>query len=105
MYVSALIRVPDPGSRDRDVVLASAGLLGKTKRGVGNLEQGGNGERMRKGRSVYEQPGTKVNRVASRQRRVSKYVKGNKGKLTGNSKGRKNKGLRYNLCYELYMCI
>jgi hypothetical protein len=26
--------VPDPGSRDQDVVLASAGLLGKPKRGV-----------------------------------------------------------------------
>jgi hypothetical protein len=64
--------VPDPGSRDRDVVLASVGLLGKPKRGVRNLEQGGDGEGMRKGRSVYKQPGTKVDRVASRQRRVSK---------------------------------
>ncbi len=64
--------VPDPGSWDQDVVLASAGLLGKPKGGVGNLEQGGNGEGMRKGRSVYEQPGTKVDRVSLRQRRVSK---------------------------------
>jgi hypothetical protein len=67
-----IVTVPDPGSQDRDVVLASAGLLGKPERGVGNLEQGGNGEGMRKGRSVYEQPGTKVDRVASHQRRVSK---------------------------------
>ncbi len=33
---------------------------------------------MRKGRSVYEQPGTKVDRVASCQRRDSKQVKGKK---------------------------
>jgi hypothetical protein len=31
--------------------------------------------------------------------------KGNKGKLTGNSKGSKSRGLRYDMCYELYMCI
>ncbi len=66
------IIVPDPGSQDRDVVLVSTGLLGKPKRGVGNLELGGDEEGMRKGRSVCEQPGTKVDRVASRQRRVSK---------------------------------
>jgi hypothetical protein len=30
--------VPDPGSRDRDITLVSAGLLGKPKEGVGNLE-------------------------------------------------------------------
>jgi hypothetical protein len=69
---------------------------------VGNLGQGGDGGGMRKGRSVYEQPGTKVDRVASCQRRVSKYVKGNKGKLTGNGMGSKNRDreLRYNLCCE-----
>jgi hypothetical protein len=32
---------------------------------------------MERGRSVYEQPGAKVDGVASRQRRDSKYVKGN----------------------------
>ncbi len=58
-----------PGSRRR---LSSSGLLGKPERGVGNLEWGGDGAGMRKGRSVYEQPGTKVDRVASHQRRVSK---------------------------------
>ncbi len=96
--------VPDPGSRDRDIVLVSAGLLGKPKE-VENLESGGDGEGMRKGRSVYEQPGTKVDRVGSRQRRVSKQVNGNKGKLTGNGKGSKNRELRYNMFYKLYMCI
>ena len=32
---------------------------------------------MRKGRSVYEQPGAKVDGIASPQRRDSKKVKGN----------------------------
>ncbi len=53
--------VPDPGSRDRDVVLVSVGLLGKPKGGLGIWNRVG----MRKGRSVYVQPGTKVDRVAS----------------------------------------
>jgi hypothetical protein len=66
------IIVPDPGSWDRDVVLVQPGVCWGNPRGVGNLEWGGDGEGMRKGRSVYEQPGTKVDRVASRQRRVSK---------------------------------
>jgi hypothetical protein len=60
--------VPDPGRGDRDVVLVSAGFVGETQGGSGIW----GGEGMRKGRSVYEQPGTKVDRVASRQRRVSK---------------------------------
>ncbi len=45
--------------------------------GVGNLEWGGNGEGMGRGRSVYEQPGAKVDGIASCQRRDSKKVKGN----------------------------
>jgi hypothetical protein len=28
-----IIPIPDPGSRDQDVILASVGLLGKPKRG------------------------------------------------------------------------
>ncbi len=40
--------------------------------GVGKLEWGGNGEGMRKGRSVYEQPGTRVGVIAPRKRRDSK---------------------------------
>jgi hypothetical protein len=66
------ITVPEPGSRDRDVVLVSMRFAGETQWGVRNLEWGEDGEGLRKGRSVYEQPGTKVERVASRQRRVSK---------------------------------
>jgi hypothetical protein len=64
--------VLDHGSRDRDVVLARRTIsLGKPQ-GVENLEWEGKGEGMRRGRSVYEQPGTKVDGIASRQRRVSK---------------------------------
>jgi hypothetical protein len=54
------IDVPDPGSRDRDVVLVSRGCWGNPK-GVGNLEQGGDGEGMRKGevglRATWDQGG------------------------------------------------
>ncbi len=35
--------------------------------GVGILERGGNGEGMETGRSVYEQPGTKVDGILSQQ--------------------------------------
>jgi hypothetical protein len=60
--------VPDHGSRDRVVVLVRCTInLGKP-RGVRNLGQGGNGE----GRSVYDLPGAKVDRIAARQRKVSK---------------------------------
>ncbi len=64
--------VPDPGSGDRDIVLVKHGACWGNPRGVGNLEWGGDGEGLRKGRSVHEQPGTKVDRIASCQRRVSK---------------------------------
>jgi hypothetical protein len=69
MYV---FLVPDHGSRDRDVVLVRRTIsLGKP-RGVGNLEWGEDGEGMGRGRSIYKQPGSKVDGIASRQRRVSK---------------------------------
>jgi hypothetical protein len=64
--------VPDHESRDRDVVLVRRTIYLGKPRGVGNLEWGGNGEGLRKGRSVYEQPGAKVDGIASRQRRDSK---------------------------------
>jgi hypothetical protein len=63
-----LISVPDLGSRDRNVVLVRHGACWGNPRGPGIW----NGEGLRKGRSVYEQLGTKVDRIASRQRRVSK---------------------------------
>jgi hypothetical protein len=60
--------VPDHGSRDRDVVLVTRTIsLGKPQ-GVGNLEWGwewgGNGE----GEVSLEQPGAKVDKIASPQR-------------------------------------
>ncbi len=58
--------VPDHESRDHDVVLVKRTIsLGKP-RGVGKLERGRNGEGMGKGRSVYEQPGAKVDGIAPR---------------------------------------
>ncbi len=53
------------------------------------LEGGGNGEGMRKGKSVYEQPGTRVDGIAPRKRRDSKKVKGNwqRGTSKGNKEG------------------
>jgi hypothetical protein len=64
--------VPDHESRDRDVVLVRRTIYLGKPRGLRNLEWGGNGEGLRKGRSVYEQPGAKADRIASRQRRDSK---------------------------------
>ncbi len=55
-------------SRDRDVVLIGRTIdLGKPW-GDGNLEWGGMG----RGRSVHEQPGTDVDRIAPHKRRDSK---------------------------------
>ncbi len=51
------------------------------------MEWGGDGEGMRKGRSVYEQPGTKVDRIASRQEGFQVSKGEWKGKLTGNEQG------------------
>ncbi len=59
--------VPDHGSRIRGVVLVRRIFSSGTPQGVGILEWGGDGERMEMGRSVYEQPGTKVDRILSHQ--------------------------------------
>jgi hypothetical protein len=64
--------VPDLGSRDRDVVLVRRVACRGNPKGGREFGMGGTGEDLGRGRSVYEQPGTKVDRVASRQRRVSK---------------------------------
>jgi hypothetical protein len=67
-----MITVPDCESRDYDVILVRrATYFGETP-GVGNLEWGGNGEDLRKGRSVHEQPGAKVDGIAPHKRRDSK---------------------------------
>ncbi len=57
--------VPDLGSRIRDVVLVRC-IFGSGKpQGVGILEWGGDEEGMGMGRSVYEQPRTKVDGILS----------------------------------------
>jgi hypothetical protein len=45
--------VPDPGSRDRVVVLIGMGCWGNRRRDAG-IWKGGNGEGLRKGRLVYK---------------------------------------------------
>ncbi len=59
--------VPDLGSRINDVVLVRRIFSSGKPQGVGILEWGGDREGMEMGRSVYEQPGTKVDRILSRQ--------------------------------------
>jgi hypothetical protein len=61
------LTVPDLGSRIRDVVLVRRIFSSGKPQGVGILEWGVDGEGMEMGRSVYEQPGTKVDRILSRQ--------------------------------------
>ncbi len=59
--ISSLKRlVLDHGSRDRDVILVRRTIHLGRPRGVGNLEWGGNGKGLGRGRSVYEKPGAKV---------------------------------------------
>jgi hypothetical protein len=59
--------VLDLGSRIRDVVLVGR-IFGSGKpKGVGILEWGGDEEGMEMGRSVYEQPGTKLDGILSHQ--------------------------------------
>jgi hypothetical protein len=55
--------VPDRRSRDHEVIVVRRTI----NLGTGNLEWGWNGEGLRKGRSVYEQPGTKVDGILSQK--------------------------------------
>ncbi len=61
--------VPDHESRDHDVVLVRLTIHLGNPLGVGKMEWGGNGEETGRGRSVYEQPGTKVDGFTPRKRR------------------------------------
>jgi hypothetical protein len=61
------IFVLDLVSQICDVVLVRRTLSSGKPHGVGILEWGGNGEGMEMGRSVYEQPGTKVDGIQSQQ--------------------------------------
>jgi hypothetical protein len=54
-------------SQSCDVVLVRRAFSSGKPQGVGILEWGGNGEGMGMGRSVYKQPGTKVDGILSQQ--------------------------------------
>ncbi len=62
-----LIPVLDLVSQVRDVVLVMCIFSSGKPQGVGILEGEYLGKGMEKGRSVYEQPGTKVDRFLSQQ--------------------------------------
>ncbi len=62
-YKNDIVLVPDKRSRILEVIIVRRLIY----LGTGNLEWGGNGEGLRKGRSVYEQPGTEVDRILSQQ--------------------------------------
>jgi hypothetical protein len=66
-WANRVVIVPDLASRIRDVVLVRRIFSSGKPHGVVNLEWGRNGEGMERGRSVYEQPGTKVDGILSRQ--------------------------------------
>jgi hypothetical protein len=62
-----ILIVPDLVSRIRDVVLVRRIFSSGKPQRVGILEWGGDGEGMEMGRSVCEQPGTKVDGILSHQ--------------------------------------
>ncbi len=62
-----VLLVLDLVSQFCDVVLVRRTFSSGKPQGVGILEWGGNGEGMETGRSVYEQPGTKVDGILSKQ--------------------------------------
>jgi hypothetical protein len=61
---------------------------------------------MGRGRSVHKQPGAKVDGIAPRKRRDSKYVKGNgRGANKETSKGSKKGELRHSLILSIYVRV
>jgi hypothetical protein len=102
---SGVACVLDLVSQICDVVLVRSTYSSGKPQGVGILEWGGNGEGMGMGRSVYEQSGTKVDRILSQQGgfQVSKgKLKGGKKEL---EKGKAEaRGLRHNCIVNLYAC-
>jgi hypothetical protein len=72
LSILVILSVPGSESRDRDVILGGEQLILGKPQGVGNLEWGGTGEGLRKGRSVHEQPGAKVDGIAPHKGRDSK---------------------------------
>jgi hypothetical protein len=74
--------------------------------GVGILEWGGDGEGMEMGRSVYEQPETKVDGILSRQGGFPSKEREMERKQEGIRKGKqKARGLRHNCVVTIYMYI
>jgi hypothetical protein len=65
--VSCISFVLDLVSQICDVILVRRTFSSGKPQGVGILEWRGNGEGMGMGRSVYEQPGTKVDEILSQQ--------------------------------------
>ncbi len=66
-WAKLTVLVLDSVSQICDVVLVRRALSSGKHQGVGILEWGGNGEGMEMGRSVYKQPGTKVDGILSQQ--------------------------------------
>ncbi len=64
--------VPDLGSRDRDIVLVRRVACWRNPKGGREFGMGRNWGELRKGRSVYEQPGAKVDGIAPHKERGSK---------------------------------
>ena len=72
------------------------------------MEWGGNGEGMGRGRSVYEQPGTRVDRIAPRKEegfQVSKRDLGERGVSKGNWQGELARGISKGLRHDLVLSI
>ncbi len=94
--------VLDLVSQVRDVVLVMCIFSSRKPQGVGILEWGVYGEGDGNGRSVYEQPGTKVDRILLQQGgfQVSK------GKRKGTRKGKaESKGIAPQLYCSFYIHV
>jgi hypothetical protein len=81
--------VPDLVSRIRDVILVRRIFSSGKPQGVGILEWGGDGE----GRSVYEQPGTKVDGILSHQGGFPSKQRDMEEKQREIRRGSKSKGI------------
>ena len=69
------------------------------------MEWVGDGEGMEMGRSVYEQPGTKVDGILSHQGGFPSKYREMEEKQRGIRKGKqKARGLRHNCVVNLYAC-
>ncbi len=91
-------------SQVRDVVLVKCIFSYRKPRGSGFWKGEYMGKGMEMGRSVYEQPGTEVDRILSQQGGFQVSKRKRKGTKRGMRKGKqKARGLHYN-CMYLYSC-